>query len=298
MQTAAFLIVTFLLTANTSFALISVKTEQFVNAECGKEVMLTCSIEDNLSLKDYYWSKDLKKLCSYKDTKKVLPGTKCEYVDDQKLVLTIFEVQPNNSATYTCKVKADSDHGFNNSNLHVSDCKEVKTQCSGSAGFANTETMQAAAFLTMIFLFTTFASADLVNMTNNHESKVNCGETHTLLCELPSHKTDHVISYSWNRDQDFLCNSTWEINNSIHCEKTNTSSLLTIQNVQKSHNSSYTFKLFSTSGHFSCQTILISNCRKKGTIRRISSAGASESEWIHLLVSLTAILSIIYNKLI
>ncbi|KAI5613739.1 hypothetical protein C0J50_4143 [Silurus asotus] len=120
MQTAAFLIVTFLLTANTSFALISVKTEQFVNAECGDKVMLTCSIEDNLSLKDYYWSKDLKELCSYKDTEKVLPGTKCEYVDDQKLVLTIYNVHPNNSAIYTCKVKADSDHGFNNSNLHVS----------------------------------------------------------------------------------------------------------------------------------------------------------------------------------
>ncbi|KAI5108660.1 hypothetical protein C0J45_0057 [Silurus meridionalis] len=162
MQTAAFLIVTFLLTANTSFALISVKTEQFVNAECGKEVMLTCSIEDNLSLKDYYWSKDLKKLCSYKDTKKVLPGTKCEYVDDQKLVLTIFEVQPNNSATYTCKVKADSDHGFNNSNLHVS-------------GFANTETMQAAAFLTMIFLFTTFASA--VRHEGKREKDMNQEET-------------------------------------------------------------------------------------------------------------------------
>lgn len=99
---------------------VSVSTVQEMNPKCGENVTLTCSIDKNVKVVEYYWTNGSRKLCDFKGTiERVSPHVHCEYTD-QDLKLTLEHVHPSNNGTYFCILMASSDHGMNTTILHVS----------------------------------------------------------------------------------------------------------------------------------------------------------------------------------
>ncbi|KAG7327015.1 hypothetical protein KOW79_010416 [Hemibagrus wyckioides] len=124
MRAAAFLTLTVLLCTDADGNTLSVITEKSVNALCGQEVTLNCRFEQPVKVVEYYWywrhGNMTETICDYKNSTR--KSTNCSYKNNQDLLLNIQKVSPSYSGKYICMLMADSGHGTNDSQLHVSVC--------------------------------------------------------------------------------------------------------------------------------------------------------------------------------
>ncbi|KAB5584639.1 hypothetical protein PHYPO_G00109810 [Pangasianodon hypophthalmus] len=169
--------------------------------------------------------------------------------------------------------------------------------------------MQTAVFFTVIILLTASAVANEVNMTVEHSGGKKCGENVTLLCRLSS-ESKVVLEFSWvlnlaENSTKVLCNSSKpekRESNRIHCKyQRNQYLALTITHPQQSDNGLYFCKAQTSIGHNSKMiSVNITDCANQRSPRingpRPNNACASERKWINLLVSLTALLSLILDS--
>ncbi|XP_053494329.1 uncharacterized protein LOC128615942 [Ictalurus furcatus] len=166
--------------------------------------------------------------------------------------------------------------------------------------------MQSVTFLTVTILLTVNAGADQMTLSTLQSMNAVCGETVRLPCSIDKNVT--VMGYYWTDGNKTICDYKATVKGEsqhISCEYTDNQSLvLTIEYVLPSNSGHYHCFLLAKSGHTSNTTTLqVSDCseqviaeqRNQNWKQPLNHACASENKWINLLVSLTALVSLILD---
>ncbi|KAB5584640.1 hypothetical protein PHYPO_G00109830 [Pangasianodon hypophthalmus] len=160
--------------------------------------------------------------------------------------------------------------------------------------------MRAAA---LTILLTAITGTHQMSIRTEQSVNAMCSDTITLPCSVDKNVT--VMEYYWTNGTKKLCDYNGPmkgVSPHIHCKYTdNQQLLLTIHHVDPGYNGEYFCILMATSDHKVSTTILeVSDCDERSSMwinsSRQNHACASEHKWINLLVSLTALLSLISHS--
>lgn len=167
--------------------------------------------------------------------------------------------------------------------------------------------MQSVTFLTVTILLTVNAGADQMTLSTLQSMNVVCGGTVKLPCSIDKNVT--VMNFRWTDGKKIICDYKGTVkgeSQNISCEYTDNESLvLTIKYVLPSNSGVYHCFLFTNSAHtLNTTTLQVSDCNERVNAQEqnqnwkqpLNHACASENKWINLLVSLTALVSLILGS--